>query len=187
MGLSWMVMVTTLLLELIAFGLALGAMTRRSKATIQSNIVDEYCSYSSDIATGLAAGAIIFLFFGQAIIMGVTGCFCCSSGSTKGKGRGCAIVAFLLAWFCFVVAELCLIVGAALNKVHTTLHIYLVDEGTFTCKEVRKSVFAAGAAFTFLTLLFGEIYYFSLVKATAVSGQQNYKTGASTINMTSYP
>lgn len=184
-----MIIATTFLLEIIAFGLALGAMTRRSKASVDltQDLQDEYCSYTSDVATGLAAGAIIFLFFGQAIIMGVTGCFCCGSGSTKGKARGCAIVSFSLAWFSFVVAQLCLIVGAALNKVHTTTHLSLIDDSTLTCKEVRQSVFAAGAAFTFLTLLFGEIYYFSLVKAGGDGSSQTYKTGAPTINMTSYP
>lgn len=86
-----------------------------------------------------------------------------------------------------MVAELCLVVGAALNKVHTTTHLILVDESSLSCKEVRKSVFAAGAAFTFLTLLFGEIYYLSLVKASDGSWEQSYKTGAPTISMTSYP
>jgi hypothetical protein len=93
----------------------------------------------------------------------------------------------LLDRFCFVVAQLCLIVGAALNKVHTTTHYTFVDESTLTCKEVRKSVFAAGAAFTFLTLLFSEIYYWALAKASDGAWEKSYKPGAPTINTTAYP
>jgi len=58
---------------------------------------------------------------------------------------------------CFIVASAALIAGASENKIQTK---GLFSSGQdVTCKQVQKSLFAAAAAFTFITALAAEIYY----------------------------
>lgn len=95
-----------------------------------------------------------------------------------------------------MIAEIFLITGASENSLRTSGQ---VDMGTTTdnqifCRQVRKSIFAVGAAFSFLTMLCSIIYYFLLVKSE-VKGQpwqQNsyqddpYTGNAPTVGMTAY-
>jgi len=146
---------------LIAFGLALGAMARRSKGDV--TVIDEdmgtlKCKYTTDMATGLAAGAFLFLVAAQAFVMGVTKCLCCGSAAKPGGARAIAFILFILSWICFIVASAALIAGASENKIQTK-GLFSTSEPAVTCKQVQKSLFAAAAAFTFITALTAEIYF----------------------------
>lgn len=56
------------------------------------------CQYTSDIATGLAAGALIFLILAQSFIMIVTRCLCCGSGYKPGAARTFGVLMFIISW-----------------------------------------------------------------------------------------
>ncbi|KAG6545508.1 hypothetical protein Mapa_013110 [Marchantia paleacea] len=189
---SWLVIGVTFVLDIVAFGLAIGAETQRSKATKENDGTSFYCQYTHDRASGLAIGALLFLLVGQAIVMGLTSCLCCGSATYKpGKARVWAIILFSLSWTTFIIAELCLLVGARLNTIRTHAIVNFSENDDpiddLHCKQVKKSLFGAGAAFTFLTLLFSELYYVSVTKASEGSWQQSYNNGAPTISMASYP
>ncbi|KAL2610467.1 hypothetical protein R1flu_029040 [Riccia fluitans] len=189
---SWLVIGITFVLDMVAFGLALGAETQRSQATKITDINNVYCQYTQDKASGLAIGALVFLLVGQMVVMGLTGCLCCSSTTYKpGKARILAIIFFSLSWITFIISELCLLVGARLNTIRTRSIVNFSDDGDpsdeLQCRQVKKSLFAAGAAFTFLTLLFSELYYLAVTKASDGSWQQSYNSGAPTISMSTYP
>ncbi|KAL3690300.1 hypothetical protein R1sor_016609 [Riccia sorocarpa] len=189
---SWFIIGIIFVLDIVAFGLAIGAETQRSQATKVKNINDVYCQYTQDKASGLAIGALVFLLIGQAIVMGLTSCLCCSATSYKpGKHRIFAIVFFCLSWTTFIISELCLLVGARLNTLRTRSVVNFSDDGDpaddLHCRQVKKSLFAAGAAFTFLTLCFSELYYISVTRASEGSWQESYNNGAPTISMSTYP
>lgn len=57
------------------------------------------CQYTSDIATGLAAGALIFLILAQSFIMIVTRCLCCGSGYKPGAARTFGVLMFIISWW----------------------------------------------------------------------------------------
>lgn len=56
------------------------------------------CQYSTDIATGLAAGAFLFLLVAQTFVMSVTKCLCCGSTSKPGGARTLAFILFIFSW-----------------------------------------------------------------------------------------
>ncbi|EFJ16815.1 hypothetical protein SELMODRAFT_266989 [Selaginella moellendorffii] len=187
-GASYFVILATLVFDIIAFGLAIGAESRRNHVTIETDVSDSYttCRYSKDIATGLGIGAFLFLLLGQLIITGVTRCLCCSSPLRPGGSRVAAVVFFILSWFTFVVAELCLLAGSTRAAYRTRSRGY---QGAFDldCKTLRKGVFSAGAAFTFFTLLLSEGYYLCFVKSQE-NAWQTYNTGGGPgVGMTPYP
>ncbi|KAI5013708.1 hypothetical protein ZWY2020_040594 [Hordeum vulgare] len=66
-----------LLLNLIAFGLAIAAEQHRSKEY-------DYCVYDSDVATGYGVGALLLLIAAQVIVMLAIRCFCCGRGLKPG-------------------------------------------------------------------------------------------------------
>ncbi|KAI4968599.1 hypothetical protein ZWY2020_045929 [Hordeum vulgare] len=68
-----------LLLNLIAFGLAVAAEQHRSKPTVTPDLAKEYdyCVYDSDVATGYGVGALLLLIAAQVIVMLASQCFCC--------------------------------------------------------------------------------------------------------------
>jgi len=59
---------------------------------------DLVCQYTPSTATGLAAGALLFLLIAQLFIMIVTRCLCCGSAYTPGAARTFAVVAFIFSW-----------------------------------------------------------------------------------------
>lgn len=59
---------------------------------------------------------------------------------------------------CFIIAGAALIAGASKNKIQTK-GLFESAGPNVTCKQVQKSLFAAGAAFVFITMLVTEIYY----------------------------
>jgi hypothetical protein len=74
----------------------------------------------------------------------------------------------LLCRLTFVIAELCLLAGSVRNAYHTK-YVSRYVEGTLPCARLRKGVFAAGAAFTFLTALLSELHYVFYAKARDVA------------------
>jgi hypothetical protein len=100
---SWLVMGFIFLFQFIAFGLALGAIARRSKATL-TPLGDsmEQCTYTADISTGLAIAAFIFLLIGQVLTMFVTRCLCCGGTFKSGAARVFAVILFILSWCDFL-------------------------------------------------------------------------------------
>jgi hypothetical protein len=97
---SIIVLASVLLLDVIAFGLAVAAEQRRSKATVtpDSEKLYDYCVYDSDIATGYGVGALLLLAAAQAVVMLASKCFCCGRGLKPGGSRACALILFLFAW-----------------------------------------------------------------------------------------
>jgi hypothetical protein len=67
--------------------------------TIDEEMGTLMCKYTTDIATGLAAGAFLFLFVAQMFIMSVTRCLCCGRGYKPGASRTFAFILFIFSWF----------------------------------------------------------------------------------------
>ncbi|XP_024392659.1 uncharacterized protein [Physcomitrium patens] len=141
------------------------------------------CQYSSDVATGYAVGSFMFLRFSQVFIMLASRCLCCGSGVKPGGAKTFGVLMFLLSWMCFVVATSALIAGAAQNKIQTEKYYnYFGDR--VTCREVRKSLFEAAAAFTFLTMIFSELYFLLLSKARE---PEPWMSNGPSVGMSRYP
>jgi hypothetical protein len=163
---SLLVISLVVVFDLIAFGLAIAAEQRRSTASV---LPDEeknysYCVYDSDIATGFGVGALLFLLLSQVVVMAASKCFCCGSAMRPGGSRSCALLFLFLCWLTFLIAEACLLAGSVRNAYHTRYRtLFFVDPPT--CQTVRKGVFAAGAAFIFLTAILTELYYITFSKA----------------------
>ena len=85
--------------------------------------------------------------------------------------------------FCFIVAFAALLAGAAQNKIQTKGYFNYFG-GKVKCSEVRKSVFAAGAAFVFLTSIFSELYYILIRKARET---EPWRANGPSVGMSPYP
>lgn len=70
----------------------------------------------------------------------------------------------------FLIAEVCLLAGSIRNAYHTKY--YLSSDHKLSCRELRKGVFGAGAAFVILTGIVSEVYYVSYSRAN--DGQPSY-------------
>eukprot|EP00246_Nothoceros_aenigmaticus_P014669 TRINITY_DN5745_c0_g1_i1.p1 TRINITY_DN5745_c0_g1~~TRINITY_DN5745_c0_g1_i1.p1 ORF type:complete len:192 (+),score=20.44 TRINITY_DN5745_c0_g1_i1:389-964(+) len=178
---SWAVILAVIVLDLIAFGLAIGGEIKRSTAagTEDESVITGdyvYCKYKSDKASGFGAGAILFLLAGQAVVMSVTKCLCCGCPYKPGAARFFAVVSFILVWVTFFLAEVFLVIASAKNTVHTKKAFELGSE-ELTCKQLRKGIFNAGAAFSFLTMVLSVIYYIFITKADNSPGWDPYRDG----------
>ncbi|XP_030931902.1 uncharacterized protein LOC126694945 [Quercus robur] len=163
---SKLVLISVFILDIIAFGLAIGAEQRRSTATIvKDNQQDyDYCVYDSDISTGLGVGALLFLLASQALIMVSSQCFCCGKPLSPGGSRAWAVILFIICWLFFLIAEICLLAGSVRNAYHTKYR-GIIGGDSFSCSTLRKGVFGAGAAFIFFTAIVSEFYYVFYSKA----------------------
>ena len=85
--------------------------------------------------------------------------------------------------FCFIIGGSALIAGAAQNKIRTKGY-YDYYGPKVTCSQVRKGVFAAGAAFTFLTAVFSELYYVLISKARET---EPWRSNGPSVGMSPYP
>jgi hypothetical protein len=68
----------------------------------------------------------------------------------------------------FVIAELCLMAGSVRNAYHTK-YVPRPSDRPPACAMLRKGVFAAGAAFTFLTALLTELHYIFYARSRAIA------------------
>jgi hypothetical protein len=157
--------------DLIAFALAVAAEQRRAKA-IEPSSSGNYCAYSSDIATGLGVGSLVFLMASQLIIMVASRCMCCGKALRPGSSRAWAIALFITCWVTFTIAEVCLLAGSVRNAYHTKYTTVFTND----CKMLRKGVFGAGAAFIVFTGIVSELYYVYYSKAND-GFQPNIDTG----------
>lgn len=64
----------------------------------------------------------------------------------------------------FFIAEVCLLAGSVRNAYHTKYRTFFEDNPP-SCQTIRKGVFAAGAAFIFLTGIVSEFYYVNYSRA----------------------
>ncbi|KAL8032177.1 hypothetical protein ABFX02_13G078600 [Erythranthe guttata] len=185
---SKIVMIIVLIFDLIAFGLAVAAEQRRSTGISTADAEDDYnyCVYDSDIATGYGVGALLFLMASQALIMVASKCFCCGNPLKPGGSRACALLLFLVCWVTFIIAEICLLAGSVRNAYHTKYRTRFFENPP-SCETVRKGVFAAGAAFVFLTGLISEFYYVSFSSSSNASGKfGSYGGGEAGVGMAAY-
>ncbi|XP_076948254.1 uncharacterized protein LOC143620437 [Bidens hawaiensis] len=180
---SKLLMVVVTVIDLIAFGLAVAAEQRRSTATIRKDEEDEYnmCIYDSDISTGYGLGAFFLLMASQILIMVASRCFCCGKALNPTGSRACAVLLFIFCWITFIISEACLLAGSVRNGYHTKYRT-LFSEQPPSCETVRKGVFAAGAAFVFITGIISQFYYASYSKARGAfqpyGGEANVGMGA---------
>jgi len=185
---SGLVIGISLVLFNVAFGLALGAMARRSTGdltAVDAKMGTLKCQYTTDIATGLAAGAFVVLLVSQMFVMIVTRCLCCGKGYKPGGARTVAVLMFIFSWVSFIIASAALLAGASQNKIQTK-GLFSPTGPNVTCKQVQKSLFAAASAFTFITMVWTEFYYFLISKSTqGVEAWQSYQGGPS-VGMTAY-
>ncbi|XP_022952500.1 uncharacterized protein LOC111455168 [Cucurbita moschata] len=185
---STLVHLLVVVLCLVAFGFSIAAERRRSVGTLfedkERNAT--YCVYDSDVATGYGVGGFLFLLSGESLLMGVTKCMCFGRPLTPGGNRAWAIIYFLSSWATFVVAEACLIAGAAKNAYHTKYRGMIYAQN-LACETLRKGVFIAGAVFVVATMILNVYYYMYFTKATS-SSQVSHKAkrSSSTVGMTGY-
>uniref|UniRef100_A0A9I9D361 Fiber protein Fb34 n=1 Tax=Cucumis melo TaxID=3656 RepID=A0A9I9D361_CUCME len=101
MAVSAIVLATIASLHLIAFVLAVGAERRRSTANVVPDEYDEktYCVYGTDASTVYGLSAFGLLLISQAVVNGVTRCFCCGKGLISGKTTTVAIFFFVFSWY----------------------------------------------------------------------------------------
>ncbi|KAL6844189.1 hypothetical protein ACP4OV_025862 [Aristida adscensionis] len=162
---SIILVAVVLLLDVLAFVLAIGAERRRSSAYVSVDRSGRaYCVYGSDASTAYGVSALLLLLIGQAVVMVVTRCFCCGRALSPGRWRAYSGICFIICWLAFVIAELCLLAGSVRNAYHTKYWTWFRD-GPPRCAMLRKGVFAAGAAFTFLAALFAELHYLFYARA----------------------
>ncbi|CAD6261726.1 unnamed protein product [Miscanthus lutarioriparius] len=162
---SIIVIAVVLVLDVLAFVLAIGAERRRSYAYVNVDSYGRaYCVYSSDASTAYGVSALLLLLAAQAVAMVATRCFCCGRALSPGRRRAWSGICFIACWVTFVIAELCLLAGSVRNAYHTK-YTSLFSKDPPRCAMLRKGVFAAGAAFTFLTALFTELHYLFYARA----------------------
>ncbi|XP_058088032.1 uncharacterized protein LOC131235000 [Magnolia sinica] len=185
MAFSISVLVIICSLHLIAFVLAIGAERRRSTGNVVPDEYDEatYCVYDSDASTLYGLAAFFLLLISHALLNGVTRCLCFGRGLTPGGSRASAVCFFIVSWVSFLAAEACLLAGSARNAYHTKYR------GRFgvhdlSCAALRKGVFGAAAALTFVSLVGSILYYSSHAKADTAGWLKHQNEG---VNMAPYP
>ncbi|KAL3644673.1 hypothetical protein CASFOL_009853 [Castilleja foliolosa] len=179
MGLSVTVLAISISLHLIAFVFAVGAERRRSTAKVVPDEYDEksYCVYGTDASTVYGLAAFGLLLIAQALINGVTKCFCFGRGMRmSGRSTTCAVLFFIFSWLSFLAAEACLLAGSARNAYHTkyraTFHVEHLS-----CATLRKGVFAAGAALTLISMTASILYYWAHSKVNTGGWEKHRNEG----------
>eukprot|EP00250_Pteridium_aquilinum_P009242 c18535_g1_i1 orf=400-975(+) len=190
MGASTLVIIIIFVLDLIAFGLGIGAEQRRATGHYEhpsDGSDSQWCQYDSDIATGLAAGALLFLLTSQVVVLAVTKCLCCGSSLKPGAARAFAVIFFILNWLSFLVAAICFLAGAVQNAKHIRYFSSYLTTDPPTCSAIRKDTFAAGVAFTFFTFILSVSYYLCCSKAQQGPWKNQFNNrGETGVNMASY-
>ncbi|KAK9105723.1 hypothetical protein Scep_022567 [Stephania cephalantha] len=144
-----------------------------------------YCVYNSDIATGYGVGSFLFLLSSESLLMGVTKCMCFGRPLAPGGSRAYSIIYFVSSWLTFLIAEACLVAGAAKNAYHTKYRDVVYAQN-FSCESLRKGVFIAGAVFVVATMILNVYYYMYFTKATCQTARKTSHSN-STVGMTGYP
>ncbi|GJM91102.1 hypothetical protein PR202_ga07445 [Eleusine coracana subsp. coracana] len=177
---STAVLAAILIIDIVAFGLAIGAEQSRPSARLETDAQKDwtYCAYRPDGATAMGGAALALLLVGQAVAAVASRCFCCGAALRPGGARACALVLFISSWLTFVIAEACLLAGLVQTAYHTGYRtVYF--ENPPDCETVRKGTFGAGAAFAFITCLLTSGYYYNFSKSRV-----NFHRREATIGMT---
>ncbi|XP_062201353.1 uncharacterized protein LOC133903891 isoform X1 [Phragmites australis] len=166
MAASTAVLAAILLIDVVAFGLAIGAEQSRPTARLETDVRREwtYCAYRPDAATGLGGAALALLFVGQAVAAVASRCFCCGAALRPGGARACALILFLSSWLTFIIAEACLLAGLVQSAYHTRYRTVFFENPP-DCETVRRGTFGAGAAFALTTCVLTSAYYYFFSKA----------------------
>ncbi|CAA7397660.1 unnamed protein product [Spirodela intermedia] len=188
---SSLVYLLVVVLSLVAFGFAIAAERRRSTGRIEIDPTNgnyTFCVYDSDVATGYGVGAFLFLFSSESLLMAVTKCMCFGRPLAPGGSRAWAIIYFSSSLLTFLIAEACLVAGAAKNAYHTKYR-GMVYAQSWTCESLRKGVFIAGAVFVVFTMILNVYFYMYFTKATRQAAARKTTTGrpsSSTVGMAGY-
>ncbi|KAL8105903.1 uncharacterized protein LOC141678508 [Apium graveolens] len=179
MAVSITVLAVVISLHLIAFVLAIGAESRRSTAKVVPDKYDErtYCLYDSDASTAYGLSAFGLLLISQTVVNGVTKCFCFGKGLATGSSlTAWTVFFFIFSWVSFLGAEACLLAGSAKNAYHTKYRgVFHVDH--VSCSTLRKGVFAAGAALSFLSMVGSILYYWTHCKVDTGGWEKHQNEG----------
>ncbi|KAI9120178.1 hypothetical protein K1719_008826 [Acacia pycnantha] len=178
MAVSVPILATVISLHLIAFVLAIGAESRRSKAKIVPDEYDErtFCVYDTDASTVYGLAAFALLLVSQVVVLAVTRCLCFGKGLVTGCSTTCATLFFIFSWITFLGAEACLLAGSARNAYHTKYR-GVFGKNNLSCATLRKGVFAAGAALTLLSLLASIVYYWTHSRADTGGWEKHQNEG----------
>jgi len=189
MAVSVAVLAVIISLHLIAFVLAIGAERRRSTAKVLPDKYDErtFCVYDSDASTVYGLSAFGLLLLSQTVVNGVTKCLCFGKGLvTGGSSTTSAVFFFIFSWVSFLGAEACLIAGSARNAYHTKYRGVFGGE-ELSCATLRKGVFAAGAALSFLSMVGSVVYYWVHSKADTGGWEKHQNEGLNMTTSSSLP
>ncbi|XP_010265139.1 PREDICTED: uncharacterized protein LOC104602958 [Nelumbo nucifera] len=182
---STLVYILVVVLSLVAFGFAIAAERRRSIGRVVTDQYNaSYCAYNSDVATGYGVGSFLFLLSSESLLMGVTKCMCFGRALAPGGNRAWSIIYFISSWLTFLIAEACLIAGAAKNAYHTKYRGMIYAQN-LSCETLRKGVFIAGAVFVVASMILNVYYYMNFTKATAQAARKTNRPN-STVGMTGY-
>ncbi|XP_074575808.1 uncharacterized protein LOC141832218 [Curcuma longa] len=151
----------------LAFVLAIGAEMRRSTGKVVVDEYDErtYCLYDSDASTAYGLSAFVLILLTQVAVSAATRCLCCGRGLAAGGSRTCVISTFVISWISFLVAEVCLLAASARNAYHTKYVGDYLKKDLTSCANLRKGVFAAGAAFVLINMMASLLYYWKYSRA----------------------
>ena len=69
------------------------------QAHLETDGTRNYCSYDSDIATGLGVGSFLFLMISQILITVASRCLCCGKALRPSGSRSWAIFLFITCWY----------------------------------------------------------------------------------------
>eukprot|EP00897_Mesotaenium_endlicherianum_P000940 jgi/Mesen1/10847/ME000093S10366 len=184
---TW-VLVTVAIMGFFAFVLALSAELDRTKDfSYQMDANQElYCKYPKSSSSELAVTAIFVLVLTLALANWYAGCVCGPTMRQRpGAARTIGLVALALAWLSTFIAVVVLTAASVENRYHTKS-----TTAGFTplhCSLLNGGVFAAGAAFVLLAILFIEVYYMVMAKASYELWRQGNDAPAPSVDMEAFP
>lgn len=149
-------------LGLLSAATSFAAEATRIKGYQIQFINPNQCIYPRSPALPLGLTAALSLMISQIVINVSTGCICCRKSSRiPDSNWTVALACFVLSWFTYVIAFLLLLTGAALNDQRGEESVYF---GTYYCYVVKPGVFAGGAILSLASVVFGIVYYITLME-----------------------
>ncbi|KAH7302760.1 hypothetical protein KP509_23G086100 [Ceratopteris richardii] len=188
MGASIVVIASIVSLDLIAFGLGLAAEQRRAAGVYVSisNEATQWCQYSSDLTTALAAGAFAALVISQLLVAFTTRCMCFGVSLKPGAARIFAFLFCILNWITFFGAEAFFLAGAVSDAKHVRYFSSTFGK-EINCEAIRKDTFVAGMALTIASCILSISYYFCYSKSQDAFGKVRFNRVEDGLSMSHYP
>ncbi|KAL9681012.1 hypothetical protein QQ045_012793 [Rhodiola kirilowii] len=177
LSISITLIVLIISLHLLAVVFAIGAELRRNIGKVVHYQYGEYnfCAYESDASTVYGLCAFGLLMISQAVVYGVTKCFCFGRGLMPGKFKTLALFFFVFSWLNYLGAEACLLAGSARNAYHTKYQV--LSKTHLSCATLRKGVFAAAAALILLSMIGSVFYYWAHSRADTGGWEKHQNEG----------